>query len=110
MQYMAQKQSYGGRFPGAEHSIIELAGDRVGRLLIDRHENNIHLIDIAILRASRGRGIGGFILEKLKAESETVSLMVFTTNHGAIRLYRRQGFTIVNDTGSYLEMEWKNAR
>jgi ribosomal protein S18 acetylase RimI-like enzyme len=108
MQYNAQRQSYNFQYPSAEHSIIEFDGEKVGRLLINRYDKNIHLIDIAILHNFRGKGIGSVLLDKLKAEAESVTLSVFKTNFGAIRLYEEHGFAIVKDDGMYLEMEWKN--
>lgn len=108
MQYNAQKQSYEAQYPNAEHSIIELNGEKIGRLLISRSEKNIMLVDIAILHNFRGKGIGSVLLDKLKAEAETVNLSVYKTNFGAIRLYEKHGFAVTNDDGMYLEMEWKN--
>lgn len=111
MQYAAQKKSYEAGFPSAVHSIIEFDGKRIGRQLINRSDEKIHLIDIAILREFRGKGIGSHLLDELKSKTKTktVSLNVFKNNHGAIRLYERHGFAVVRDDGSYLEMEWKNA-
>jgi ribosomal protein S18 acetylase RimI-like enzyme len=109
MQYAAQKKSYEAGFPGAVHSIIEFDGKRIGRQLINRSDEKIHLIDIAILREFRGKGIGSYLLDELKSKAKMVSLSVYKNNHGAIRLYERHGFAVVRDDGSYLEMEWKNA-
>jgi ribosomal protein S18 acetylase RimI-like enzyme len=108
MQYNAQKQSYNAQFPDAENSIIKLNGEKIGRLLVARNGKNTHLIDIAVLHNFRGQGVGSFLLEKLKAEAESVSLSVFKTNFGAVRLYEKHGFAVTKDDGMYLEMEWKN--
>ena len=108
MQYNAQRQSYFGQYPNAEHSIIENNGEKIGRLLINRTDKNIYLVDIAILHNFRGQGFGNFILERLKADTESVGLSVFKTNFGAIRLYEKHGFIVTADDGMYLEMEWKN--
>ncbi len=108
MQYKAQKQSYNLQFPNAEHSIIEFENTKIGQLLIDREEQKIHLVDISFLHIFRGKRIGSFLLEKLKVGVETVSLSVFKSNFGAIRLYEKQGFRVTEDNGIYLKMEWKN--
>lgn len=110
MQYNAQTQSYKAQFPNAENSIIELDGEKIGRLLINSENKITNLVDIAFLHNFRGRGFGSYLLNKLKTESETVELSVYKTNFGAIRLYERHGFVVTNDDGMYLEMEWKNAR
>ncbi len=109
MQYAAQKQSYKWSFPDTEHSIIELAGEKIGQLMTKRTERKIHLIDISVLRDFRSKGIGSFILNKLKSETETIILRVQNTNLGAIELYRRHAFIIVDNNETYFEMEWKNA-
>ena len=109
IQYAAQKQSYESNYPEAENSIIELEDEKVGRLLITRDEGKIHLVDIAILRGFRGRGIGSVVLGRLKSEAEMIGLSVFKTNFGAINLYQRHGFKVVRDNEAYFEMEWENA-
>jgi GNAT superfamily N-acetyltransferase len=108
MQYKAQTQSYNAQYPNAEHSIIELNGEKIGRLLVNRKEKNTFLVDIAILHNFRGQGFGSFLLEKLKSEAEIIGLSVYKTNFGAIKLYEKHGFAVTNDDGMYLEMEWKN--
>jgi ribosomal protein S18 acetylase RimI-like enzyme len=108
MQYKAQRQSYNAQYPNAEHSIIELGGEKIGRLLVNTEEKKVHLIDIAILHNFRSHGFGSVLLEKLKSEAEIVGLSVYKTNFGAIKLYEKHGFAVTNDDGMYLEMEWKN--
>ncbi len=108
IQYNAQTQSYNEQYPNAEHSIIELEGKKIGRLLINRSEKNIHLVDISMLHNFRGKGAGSYILEFLKSEAESVTLLVFKTNFRAIRLYEKHKFRIVNEDEMYLNMEWKN--
>jgi ribosomal protein S18 acetylase RimI-like enzyme len=109
MQYNAQTQSYNAQYPNAEHSIIELNGEKIGRLLVNAEGKKTHLVDIAILHNFRGQGFGSFLLEKLKSEAEIIGLSVYKTNFGAIKLYEKHGFAVTNDDGMYLEMEWKNA-
>ena len=108
MQYNVQKHSYKGNFLNAENFIIELGDEKIGRLLIDRRERKVHLIDISILGDFRGRGIGGCLLEQLKTDAETISLSVFKTNFGALKLYEKHGFAVTDDDGMYFKMEWKN--
>jgi ribosomal protein S18 acetylase RimI-like enzyme len=108
MQYKAQTQSYNAQYPDAEHSIIELNGEKIGRLLVNKEEKKAHLVDIAILHNFRSQGFGSFLLKKLKSEAEIVGLSVYKTNFGAIKLYEKHGFIVTEDDGMYLEMEWKN--
>ncbi len=58
MQFEAQHKDYTARYRGARFDIIELDREPVGRLYVDRRKREIRVIDIALLPAYRGRGIG----------------------------------------------------
>jgi ribosomal protein S18 acetylase RimI-like enzyme len=95
MQYNGRQQSIRSGYPNAEHSVILLDGTPAGRIVIDRQEASIHLVDIAILAERRGVGIGSAVLRELLAEADgagkTVTLNVNATNRAAA-LYERLGF------------------
>jgi GNAT superfamily N-acetyltransferase len=59
MQFRAQASHYREHYPDCEFLVIELEGERAGRLYIDRMEDEIRIVDIALLPAHRGGGIGG---------------------------------------------------
>jgi GNAT superfamily N-acetyltransferase len=108
MQFSAQKQHYAIQFAEANHEVILLNGNPVGRLLVNRGSNAIYLVDISLLAEHRGTGIGTAILNDLVAEAENtkaiLSLHVMKTNPAA-RLYLRMGLTVTADDGLYLEMQ-----
>lgn len=110
MQFTAQKTDYAARFPDAEHSIIEVDGQSVGRIWIDRRDAEIRLIDIALLPEARGGGTGTQLLERLQSEAERAAKplrhSVYKTNLGALRLYERLGFQVVEDFETHVLMEW----
>jgi ribosomal protein S18 acetylase RimI-like enzyme len=108
MQYNAQTQSYKAQYPKAENSIIELDNEKIGRLLVNRENKITNLVDISILHNFRGQGFGSYLLNKLKNESEIIELSVYKANLGAIRLYQKEGFSVIADDEMYLKMEWKN--
>lgn len=68
-----------------------------------RHSENVAWIaTIGVLPEYRGRGIGAMLLEACEARLQlnTIRLCVRLSNDSAIRLYKRFGYSIVN--------QWKN--
>jgi len=109
MQYSIQQQSYSACHPAAENSIILLAEQSIGRMLVDRKDAAILLVDIAILNDYRNRRIGSSLiqglLEEAVASQKSVRLSVYKLNP-AVRLYERLGFSRIADDGVYFEMTW----
>jgi len=110
MQFIAQSAHYRENYPGASFQVIERGGVPAGRLYVGRWEDEIRIIDIAILPEHRGAGIGTKFLRELqdeaKAAGKKLSIHVERFNP-ALRLYQRLGFQQVEDKGVYLLMEWK---
>ncbi len=104
MQFRAQHEHYQKHYPDALWLIVEQAGRAVGRLYLERWETEHRIIDIALMPAVRGRGMGGAILrdllEEAAAEGKSVGIHVEKLNP-AMSLYRRLGFRPVEDKGVY---------
>lgn len=109
IQHNAQQLSYSLSYPEAENNIILHDGQPIGRMLIDRSDQAIHLVDIAILPDYRNQGVGSELIGRLLAEGTTrgreVVLSVFHTNP-AIHLYGRLGFSKVDEESLYWKMRW----
>jgi ribosomal protein S18 acetylase RimI-like enzyme len=109
MQFHAQTADYGANYPHAQFSVIERQGEPAGRLIVDRRERAIHIIDIALIPEMRGQGTGTHLLGELMNEAtlagQPLSIHVETFNP-ALRLYQRLGFRPIEDKGVYLLMEW----
>jgi len=109
-QFQSQDEHYRQMFPSASFDVIDVDGVPAGRLYVNRTEGTIHVIDIALLPAARGRGIGRTILRGLCAEAEaqgarvTISVEKFNP---AKRLYERMGFRMFEDGEVYQRMEWR---
>lgn len=108
-QFDAQSKYYAEHFPGASFDVVELAGERVGRLYVDRRDDEIRLIDIALLPERRGEGLGGELMAEILTEGEQKNLPVrihVEHNNRAMRLYQRLGFEKIEEQGVYWLMEW----
>jgi GNAT superfamily N-acetyltransferase len=107
-QFQAQRHHYRTYIPTCRFDVLECRGEPVGRLYIEARQTQENVVDIALLPAWRGQGIGTAILEALIEYAgkggRGVGIFVEKFNP-ALRLYRRLGFTEIQDTGIYLEME-----
>jgi ribosomal protein S18 acetylase RimI-like enzyme len=112
-QFANQHQYYQQYYPSCEFLVVERAGasgvQRLGRLYVDRWPDQIRLVDIALLPAFRGAGVGGALLRSIMREGEAhrlpVTIHVEATNR-ALGLYRRLGFRHVDSNGIYYLMRW----
>ncbi len=111
MQFDAQRQAYNARYPDAEYDVILLDGHPAGRLWIGRDDEQIRLLDIALLPEAQNRGVGGALLRRLIEETrrtgKALRHMVFVLNPDAQRFYERLGFQVFEEVGAYRHMEWR---
>lgn len=110
MQFDAQHRYYTEQFPTADFLLIERDAVPIGRIYVDRREEEIRLIDIALVPEARDLGLGGALLQDLLDEGQTSALPVkihVETFNPAMRLYLRLGFKAVEDQGVYQLMEWQ---
>lgn len=112
MQFNAQQQNYDAAYPAASNSIVLLAGQPVGRMLVDRGDAAVELVDIAVLPEYRSRGIGSALIRGLMDEAaaaqKPLDLSVYATNP-ARRLYDRLGFSKIDEESLYVRMQWMPA-
>ena len=112
-QFAAQHRHYQQHYADASFQIILVDGQPIGRLYVARWPGEIRLIDIALLPAARGAGIGTRLLHDLLDEAvaaqKPIRLHVEKFNP-ALRLYQRFGFVSVEDRGVYWLMEWTHTR
>lgn len=108
MQFEAQDTDYHRNYADASFDVIELDGQPVGRLYVARRENEVQIVDIALLPEQRGRGIGTALirglLDEAAAAGKRLSIHV-ELNNPALRLYARLGFAPVEQRGLYLLLE-----
>ncbi|MFZ1677584.1 MAG: GNAT family N-acetyltransferase, partial [Saprospiraceae bacterium] len=73
--------------------------------------DTIHMIDITLLPAYRGKGYGEYLIRQLFDEAalagKAVSIYVERQNR-ALHLYERMGFEVIDDSNQvYLLMNYK---
>lgn len=111
-QFRAQDAHYRTHFPDAEYHVIQSQGHDVGRLSVDHRKNELHLLDVALLPAHRGQGIGTILLKDFQqqAAEAKIPLTIYVERFNpALRLYQRLGFQQVKDEGVYYLMKWEPA-
>lgn len=112
-QFEMQRREYDARYPDADYNVIEIDGQPAGRIWIGRSDDEIRLLDIALLPKFQNRGAGTLLLTDLIDEARTSGTrlrhMVFVLNDNADRFYERLGFVTFEDVGGYKHMEWKQS-
>jgi GNAT superfamily N-acetyltransferase len=111
-QFDAQHRHYMQHYPSAEWLVIERDGEPVGRLYLEQWPDQVRLIDISLLPAARGKGVGGAILAELIDEAAALGKPLtihVEQNNPAMTLYRRLGFEKIDEHGIYHLMEWRPA-
>jgi len=113
MQFQAQSAHYAAHYYDADFLVIERDGAPIGRLYLYRGETDIRIVDIVLVPAARGAGLGTQLLKEILSEGErtgkSVSIHVEYFNP-ALRLYRRLGFAHVDNHGAYYLMRWSPDR
>ncbi len=110
MQFNAQHTFYHKQFTNASFDIIVYKGEDAGRLYLETRKDEIRIIDIALLKEHRNKGVGAAIIRDIQARAAEAGLAVrinVERNNPALTLYVRLGFKQIEDGDVYLLMEWK---
>jgi ribosomal protein S18 acetylase RimI-like enzyme len=111
MQFNAQSQFYIESYPGAEFQVVTLNDQPIGRLYIHRKEDEIRIMDIALLPDHRNLGIGSALIQDILEHGKNLNLPVtiyVEQFNPAMHLYQRIGFRKKEDKGMYVLMEWSS--
>lgn len=110
-QHLARTRDYEGRFTSEGRAFMEVDGGVVGEVWVHRTKHELRLVDIAVLPARQGQGLGTRVLEDLIQEARESRLplrLAVLRDNRARRLYERLGFRTVepvDETALYQEME-----
>jgi ribosomal protein S18 acetylase RimI-like enzyme len=110
MQFDAQTNHYHEHYPNAENSVIRIAGLPAGRLILNRSDSSLLIIDIALLPQFRNQGFGTAMLRDIMQSAQLHGLPVLLRVeffNPVIRLYSRLGFVKTREVNAvYHEMIW----
>lgn len=103
-QFALQHHHYHTHYPQTEFMLILQQGVGIGRIYVQRLDDAFCLMDIALLPAHRGQGIGSALLAQLIAEADRAGSCIglhVERDNPAQRLYARSGFELVEDGDVY---------
>jgi ribosomal protein S18 acetylase RimI-like enzyme len=103
-QFSIQHAYYRQHYPHGRFDIIMQGTSDIGRLYHDWHGDTVQLIDIALLPAYRGAGIGKRLLRAIVAEAagKRMPMRLYVEFDNPVRkLYRTLGFVPVGENGVY---------
>ena len=111
-QFDLQHRHYLQHYGDAAFLVLERGGEVVGRLYLQRTPPEHLVVDISLLEAWRGRGVGGALLARVQADAAAAGSGVFLhvrrDNHAARRLYLRLGFAPApGGTDTHERMAWR---
>lgn len=110
MQFTAQQAHYLQTYPNAEHLIILLDGEPVGRLYVAEIEAEIRIVDLTILPEHRNTGIGTPIIRQLMEEAAAIRkpLRIYVESFNrSLLLFERLGFIKVDESGYSYLLAWR---
>jgi ribosomal protein S18 acetylase RimI-like enzyme len=111
MQLNIHLQGVQQRYPQSQSWLITRHEKTIGRIVIDRGQNDLRLVDLAISVAARSQGIAQQILCAMQSFADQhrlpISLSVMCSNLRAIDLYKKCGFSQTSEDGLFLQMSWR---
>ncbi|WP_255988620.1 GNAT family N-acetyltransferase [Chitinolyticbacter albus] len=106
-QFHAQHQHYQEHYREAEFAVLRHHHEPIGRQYVFRGPSTYNLMDLSLLPAWRGRGIGSLLLSRLIREADCAGKAIrlyVEQDNPARRLYERFGFAVTDRHPIYLQM------
>jgi GNAT superfamily N-acetyltransferase len=108
MQFDAQTRHYRKSFPDATYSVIGVDGERAGRFIVNRADNEIVIVDITLTPKFRRIGVGRGLVRRLLDEADAGRLRTrcdVQQDSNARRFWERAGFVAQGGDAVYVAME-----
>lgn len=110
-QHRLREHGWRQAWPDHRHWVLTVAGEDAGRVWLGHSAQGLHLIDLLVAPAFRGRGLGRWCLAHWQNEAAHAGLplsLVVRRESPARRLYERMGFSVCADDGGLdLQMVWQ---
>jgi ribosomal protein S18 acetylase RimI-like enzyme len=109
-QFDLQRKHYRLHYLGAEFNVVTLDDVPIGRMYVLRHPEEILLMEISIEPRFRARGIGTRLIRNLQEDAQRSGAKVtlhVEPNNPAFRLYQKLGFSVAEQRGINLFLEWR---
>jgi ribosomal protein S18 acetylase RimI-like enzyme len=107
-QFELQRAHYHQHYVGADWLIVLRDAAPIGRLYLKTGPIEMRLMDVALVRAQRGLGIGTALMRGVLRHADELALPVslhVEPFNPTIRLYERLGFATLETRGIYCYME-----
>jgi ribosomal protein S18 acetylase RimI-like enzyme len=104
--FVAQQAEYARRYPHARHDIILIDGESAGQVRWIEIEDEVYVIDIALLPRCRRRGAATSVYRTILAHAQTCGKPVRATvtrlNAASVALHERLGFVVEHENETHL--------
>ncbi|MCP1614222.1 GNAT superfamily N-acetyltransferase [Azospirillum lipoferum] len=109
-QYRAMRAGQEAIYPEHVDLVVEKAGDRVGRVVVDLGYRNWRVSELQVLERARGKGVGSDVLRGLQMAA-TGPMMGITLSTPIIgsngrQVYQRLGFRTTGYEPPHFHMGW----
>lgn len=110
-QFQLQQASYRQQAANAEVFIVLLHNTPAGQITVHHSNQDIRLMDLAIVKQHQGQGYGTALIKALQIlasqQQLPLKLSVDSANQRALALYLELGFAITQQQEFYYSMCWQ---
>ena len=106
MKFRAKRRQLAANHPDATDQIIVVGETEAGRVLVDRAEDLIRIVDITVALGHRGNGVAHEVVAGLVDEADAtgrhIEVTAWSGNAAAVTLVEHAGFAAVRDEAGYV--------
>lgn len=103
-----QRAAFEKRFRDSPYFVVEADDISVGTLCVERRPDCFYIVELQLLPAYQGRGIGSEVVQRIirdaASEHLPVALSVVPANRRAKHLYERLGFEVTSVEPPFIRM------